>query len=239
MTMVREEENYERLKNLAFREGGRLFGVAEIGPLKDRFLLSAAEMDGLEYGISMAVLLSPAVLDGIQDHPTLLYKWHYRQANNLLDKIAFLITQDIVEQGFRALPIPASQIIDWDAQRGAVSHRIVGEAAGLGWRGRNNLLVNARYGSRLRLVSVLTDLPLKTDPPAEGGCGSCRRCIEVCPAGALGNDWDAYDLEKCLNLLKEFSKMRGIGQLICGVCVKACAGNIQTRTPIDSLEHAG
>ena len=239
MNMVREEENYERLKNLAFREGGRLFGVAEIGPLKDRFLLSAAELDGMDYGISMAVLLSPAVLAGIQDRPSLIYKWHYRQANNLLDKIAFLVTQDIVEQGFRALPIPASQIVDWDTQRGAVSHRIVGEAAGLGWRGRNNLLVNARYGSRLRLVSVLTDLPLRTDPPVEDACGSCKRCIKVCPAGALGNDSDAYDLEKCLTCLKEFAKMRGIGQLICGVCVKACTGTARKKNKKSSLGNEG
>ena len=216
--------HYQYLKKTVHDSGIKLFGVAEIDPVKDRFLLSAAELEGLKYGISMAVPLSEAVLNGIEDRPTLLYKWHYRQANNFLDRVAFLLSQHIMEEGFRALPIPASQIVDWEAQRGAVSHRMLAEAAGLGWRGRNNLLVNETYGSQTRLVSILTDIPLKADRPADGGCGSCRRCVTKCPVEALGESADDYRLDKCLDKLKEFAKIRGIGQYICGICVKACPG---------------
>ena len=227
--MSRENENYIGLKDLAFREGARLFGVTEIESLKGRFLLSPSELKGLAYGVSVGVPLSPAVLDGIDDRPTLIYKWHYRHTNNLLDIIALHLTQHIMELGFRALPIPSSQIVDWEAQKGAVSHRILGTAAGLGWRGKNNLLVNEKYGSQVRLVSILTDLPLKTDAPVDYGCETCSRCVETCPAGALGESSDAYDFDKCYALLKEFSKMRGIGQYICGVCVKACPGDVKTK----------
>ncbi len=223
--MLKGKENYDRLKDLAIGEGASLFGVAEIESFKERFLLSPSELNGLNYGISIGVALSPAVLAGIVDQPTMLYKWHYRQANNLLDRVAFLVTLDIMKLGFNALPIPASQIVDWEAQKGAVSHRTLGEAAGLGWRGRNNLLVNETYGSRIRLVSVLTDLPLKTDPSkSDQTCGSCKRCISLCPAGALDESPEQYDFDKCFNLLKNLSKLRGIGQYICGVCVKACPG---------------
>ena len=221
--------HYQELKKRALDSGIKLFGVAEIDPVKDRFLLSAAELEGQKYGICMAVPLSEAVLNGIEDRPTLLYKWHYRQANNFLDRIAFLLSQHIMADGFRALPIPASQIVDWDAQRGAVSHRILAEAAGLGWRGRNNLLVNERYGSYIRLVSILTDMPLKPDRPVDGECGSCKRCVTECPVGALGESPDDYRLDKCLNKLKEFAKIRGIGQYICGICVKACPGKSRNR----------
>lgn len=219
-----EKQNYDRLKEFSLNEGGTLFGVADIDPLKDRFLLFKAELEKLNRGITVGVVLSRAVLDGIVDRPTLLYKWHYRQANNLLDKIAFLLTQEILEMGFRALPIPASQIVEWDTQKGHVSHRTLGEAAGLGWRGKNNLLVNEKYGSQIRLVSVLTDIPLEIDQPMIGGCGSCSLCVSACPAGALGEDYDAYDFDKCFNHIKVFSKMPGIGQHICGICVKACTG---------------
>lgn len=222
--MVKEKDNYDNLREFALKEGGSLFGVAEIDPLKDRFLLSPKELNGLKYGVSIGVALSQAVLNGIEAQPTLLYKWHYRQANNLLDRIAFLLTQYIMQKDFQALPIPASQIVDWKAQKGAVSHRLLGEAAGLGWRGKNNLLVNEKVGAQLRLVSILTDWPLKIDRPVEQGCGSCSRCVSKCPAGALGESSDDYDFDKCYNLLKEFSKLRGIGQFICGVCVKACPG---------------
>jgi epoxyqueuosine reductase len=204
--------------------GGALFGVCEIDPFKDRFLLSTSELKGLRYGVVIGVVLSRAVFDGIKDSPTLLYKWHYRQANNLLDKIAFILSERICEKGFRALPVPASQVVDWEKQKGHVSHRILGEAAGLGWRGRNNLLVNEVYGSRIRLVSILTNLPLVPDHPVTLDCGSCNQCISACPVGALGDNPEQYDLNKCYDLLTEFSKRRGIGVHICGLCIKECPG---------------
>ena len=76
-------ENTLWLKELAQSEGGVLFGVCETGPFRDRFLLSLKELEGLEYAIVIGSVLSHAVLEGIEDRPTLLYKWHYRQANNL------------------------------------------------------------------------------------------------------------------------------------------------------------
>lgn len=224
MKMTVEERNYNELKELVFEKGITLFGVADLEPIKDRLLLSENELKGLKYGISMAVVLSKEVLEGIEEKPTILYKWHYRQANINLDNNAFLITQEIMRRGYKALPIAASQIIDWQKQLAHVSHRIVAEAAGLGWRGRNNLIVNEKYGSQIRLITVLTDIPLKTDKPVEFGCGTCRRCIDVCPVKALGETPDQYNFDLCFNQLKEFSKIQGVGQYICGICVKACYG---------------
>ena len=222
--MIQKEHHNDWVGNYIRAQGCSLFGVADLEPIKDRFLLSPEELKGMKFGISVATVLSRAVLDGIQDRPTLLYKWHYRQANNLLDKIAYGLTIQIIEKGFRAIPIPASQVIDWEKHRGHVSHRLVGEAAGLGWRGRNNLLVNEKYGSQIRLVTVLTDLPLVSNKPVDQDCGSCHRCVNLCPSGALGEDPKDYNLEKCYDCLTGFSKLRGIGMHICGICVKACFG---------------
>ncbi len=220
-----EQQNTRWLKDLAVGLGCALFGVTEIDQLKDRFLLSPSEINGLKSGISIGVVISPSVLNGIKDAPTLLYKWHYRQANNLLDKIAFILSQRIVEKGFRALPIPASQVVDWELQKGHVSHRVIAEEAGLGWRGRNNLLVNRVYGSQIRLASILTDYPLIKNSPVDGHCEECTVCVSACPAGALGMTPNEYDFDKCYGLLSEFSKKRGIGVHICGLCVKTCPGS--------------
>lgn len=218
------EVNYEELKEFALRNGMSLFGVAKFDPAEARSMLSEREGNDLPFAISMGVRLSRAVLDGIDDHPTLLYQWHYRQANYLLDRVAFQLSLLIQEKGARAVPIPASQIVDWENQRAHLSHKHVARLAGHGWIGRNNLLVNPRFGAQVRYVTVLTDLPLRTDEPVEGDCGDCRACVEACPAGALGETPEDYDFHRCFEKLKEFAREHRIGHYICGVCVKACPG---------------
>jgi epoxyqueuosine reductase QueG len=82
------------------------------------------------------------------------------------------------------------------------------------------VLVNAVHGARVRYATVLTDVPLLPDAPCDGSCGECRNCIDTCPAQAISEE--GYDKQQCLNKLKSFASARGIGQYICGVCVKAC-----------------
>jgi epoxyqueuosine reductase QueG len=122
------------------------------------------------------------------------------------------------------MPIPASQIVDWKTQRGHLSHKHVARAAGLGWIGRNNLLVNEKYGSRIRLVTILTNLPLISDTPSLKDCGTCRRCLSVCPAGAIAEQQEDFDHLRCYEQLKAFTKTLHFSHHICGVCVKACRG---------------
>jgi epoxyqueuosine reductase QueG len=100
----------------------------------------------------------------------------------------------------------------------------VARAAGLGWIGRNNLLVNETFGSRIRLVTILTDLPVEIRSPLERDCGPCRACIKVCPAGAIKERPEDFDHLRCYEQLKLFSKTLHLSQHICGICVKACRG---------------
>ena len=223
--MESRENNYLKLKDWVFKQGISFFGVTDIQPLKNDFLhLSRQLIDSFESGISMAVRLSDAVLDEVEDRPTQLYFHHYRQANFHLDRIAFRLVNFIQEEGSRALPIPASQIIDWERQKGHLSHKMVAQEAGLGWIGRNNLLVNPTCGARIRLVTVLTDLPLKHDQPVKDGCRECKKCLSVCPAGAIKERQEEFEHLKCFEQLRLFRKRDHIGQYICGVCVKACRG---------------
>ena len=217
------EINYQKLKNESKKWGGTLFGVAQFSPHYIKTCgLDQKLLDKLPFGISIGLRLADAVFEDLHDHPTLLYLHHYRQANYILDRIAFHGAALIQQLGGKALPVAASQIVDWDNQRAHLSHKGLAQAAGLGWLGRNNLIVNPNFGARIRLVSILTDLPLRTDQPLVETCGQCRQCIAVCPAGAIKEDVTGFDHLACFEKLKEFRKNYNVGQYICGVCQKAC-----------------
>lgn len=200
-----------------------LFGVAGLPPVEDA--VGEVDLTGLRSGISLGYKLSDVVLDGIVDHPTRTYQYHYRQANILLDQIGLRITGHLQQLGYRVFPVPSSQVVDWQGFTGHVSHKAVARLAGLGWVGRNNLLVNPVYGSRVRYASVLTDLVLPYDRPIEDGCGDCRQCVGACPGGAIGEDVSEFDLARCVETMDRLRKPANIGSRICGLCVKACTGN--------------
>ena len=104
----------------------------------------------------------------------------------------------------------------------------IAERAGLGQIGRHGLLVNKKYGSRIRLGAVTTDAELVQDGPVnfklEKVCEVCRKCADLCPAGAIPGgsiigDYAAQvrsiDHEACFSLWRKFGTD-------CGVCVSAC-----------------
>lgn len=221
--MEEKKQNYEELKRFVLDLGISVFGVADIIEERERFLLDRKTSVQFDRALSMGKrLLDPAIED-IEDRPTPLYFHHYRQLNFFLDRAAYLVATFIQEKAFKALPIPASQTVDWKNQKGHLSHKRIGELAGLGWIGRNNLLVNPKWGARFRLVTVLVDMPLEADKPLEEDCGDCRMCLSVCPAQAIKRKED-FDHWACYEKLKDFHKLPLIGQHICGICVKACYG---------------
>jgi epoxyqueuosine reductase QueG len=184
--------------------------------------------DSAPLAVVIGLRVSRAVLSTLEDGPNLLYFHHYRQVNAQLDRAATTISAGIERQGYWALPIPASQVVDWENMAGQVSHKAIAHLAGLGWRGRNNLLVTPQLGSQVRLTTILTDLPSAPDHPLEGDCGSCHRCVAVCPAKAIGETPAEFDMPACHEKLSEFRKTRRVQQHICGVCVKTSPGPIHT-----------
>ena len=219
-----KNKNYLSLKKFCLDSGVDLFGVADISKIKNGFALSRETLGKLDKAVCLGMRLSASVLEEIMDAPTRLYFHHYRTANVFLDQAAIRIVNFIQRKGYSALPIPASQILDWKNQKAHLSHKELAILAGLGWLGRNNLLVSKRLGSQLRLVSILTDMPLKLDRKAEENCGACRLCVTVCPAAAIKDNPSDFDHIKCFEKLKEFQKLRLTDQYICGVCVNACRG---------------
>jgi len=218
---------YKKLRETALSMGASLFGVADLHRVRaDTDLLNRC-YDIYSRGISVGVKLDESSLNGIDREPTLQYSREYLRVNTVLDSIAEALTDQLRATGATAEAIPASEVIDWENLRGHLPHKLIGRYAGLGWIGRNILLVNPMFGARVRYVTVLTDAELRADSPIEDDCGACVKCRVVCPARAVAAEPSQFDLRACFNKLAEFNEVLGAPNFICGVCIKACRGKTE------------
>lgn len=214
------------MQTLAQELGANLFGCCQ---LPSPPLSSQPE---LRFAISIAVKLSDAVLKTIDNAPSFVYFQHYRTANALLDTIAFRLANALEERGYSALPIAASQSLGKNnPYRGVIPHKTAAVLSGLGFVGKSGLFLSEKYGSKVRLATVLTNAPLeRLSPIIENGCGDCNLCVKACPAGAIfgvlpsKNNERNYDAEKCSRYMKEHFQDVGRGS-VCGVCINVCPKN--------------
>ena len=213
------------IKALLEGMGADAWGVAPLAAY-DRQLLALGEgvREKYPFAISFGLLVPKGVLETLTDGPTLFYLHHYRQVNYRLDTVAYELARALEAKGAAALPFAASQMVDWQGQRGHISHKHVAAAAGLGWIGRNNLLVHPRFGARLRLNTVLTDMDLSPGALLDFGCGRCAACGQACPVSSIAPEPAAFDHKGCYAMLQEFKNKRNLGHHICGLCVRACGG---------------
>ncbi len=123
------------------------------------------------------------------------------------------------------------------------THKIAATSAGIGWIGKNGLLISPEYGPRLSLATVLTDAPLVPDRPIlKSQCDSCDLCRDYCPSGAItGKEWSREDpyvelIKKalCDNYKKKIKTIEGKPN--CGLCINICPYGRKSNIRVQGLQ---
>jgi epoxyqueuosine reductase len=139
-----------------------------------------------------------------------------------LQKLADRIATEVGEFGYRVF-VDSAPVLE----------RALARNAGLGWIGKNACLIDRNSGSWFFLGEIYTDLPLPVDAPASAHCGTCTRCIEVCPTQAIVAP-NRIDARRCISYLtieahgaipEEFRAAIGNRIFGCDDCQLACPWN--------------
>lgn len=234
-------------------KGADVCGIADLTVAAD-FVRANYGEKFLKYprAVSFALFFPKEVVNEQLDGPTRNYETIYMMLNREIERISTAVAIKLQRAGYGAYPLDATdyrpaphpaklhyavaaadeageklskigfEIID------VFSHRLAAAHAGLGWIGKSCSIINPEVGPRLRLGTVLTDAPFEPDAPIENRCGSCRTCINACPARALhGRGFDPdeplsarFDVQKCYEFFDKMEAVYGVG--ICGLCLGAC-----------------
>ena len=147
---------------------------------------------------------------------------YHKLIRNRLQKLADRIAEKTGPFGYRAF-VDSAPVLE----------RALARDAGLGWIGKHSCLINRSAGSWFFLGEIYTDLPLPVDVPASAHCGTCTRCIEVCPTGAIVAPY-RVDARRCISYLtielreaipEELRPLIGNRIFGCDDCQLACPWN--------------
>ena len=204
--------------------GASLVGFADLNNF------NASLCNNMKYGIAFAIKMDPRIIKGINEGPTETYYEEYKKINKVLDDIAISCVKYIEQQGYDGIAQTSTYVSSDDNLTTSLPHKTVATRAGLGWIGRDALLITEEYGSAVRISSVLTNMPLITDTPInESRCGKCSKCVDACPASAItGTLWNVnstreelLDPFKCRQKARELLKQKiGIEGSLCGKCIE-------------------
>jgi epoxyqueuosine reductase len=216
----------EEITGWLMSQGASIVGFADLKEIDSK------ARDGFPYGISIAIALNPRIMSAIKKGPTRAYYDEYVRVNDKLDNLGQAAVVWLQEKGYQAQACPATFEEDRANLAAKLPHKTVATRAGLGWLGKCALLITKRFGSALRLTTVLTDAPVDAGKEVNDSlCGHCTHCIDACPARAhTGELWQPgmprealYNAFKCREMARGLSK-KSFGEevSICGLCIVAC-----------------
>ncbi|MBI5593060.1 MAG: epoxyqueuosine reductase [Deltaproteobacteria bacterium] len=225
-----------QLHDSALTWGADYFGIADLSPARNAILeQGGTEIAEYPRSISIGIALLHPIVDQLmrrQERAAAVnYRSHgYDVINLRLDEITSRMASVLQRGGHSAFPVPAAKRVDDDRICAIFSHKLSAHLAGLGWIGKNCLLITPDMGPRVRWATVLTDAPLAASgQPMDERCGDCRECADICPVRAFtgqafqaGEPRDArFDARKCDRYFK-YMKENDAETAVCGLCLYTC-----------------
>jgi epoxyqueuosine reductase QueG len=176
---------------------------------------------GIAYSERAINCIDVKLSDGTVDKDTWnMYAREYSKLNSFLNDISKGL-RDLLNGVFIPATVEGIAVKNVEQYYDmTVSHRVVAENAGLGWRGKNELIVNERFSCALRFASVVTDLPMIHGRKLEVSCRECEACIKACPFLRNKDKLENYR-ESCRRYIVQL----GLQRKVCGKCIKACYRN--------------
>ncbi|MHA1389882.1 MAG: hypothetical protein ACTSUZ_02740 [Candidatus Thorarchaeota archaeon] len=180
--------------------------------------------------ICIAVAYRDPIIDHIDDNQSgkidyvlwNKYAEEYDRINQVLNRMAPAISSH-----FGGIPLKATiggmkREVEhvWEYWPLVVSHRVVAENAGIGWRGKNQLIIHEKFSCAIRFASIITSMPFEHGERMESMCGDCTACEDAC--GFIRHRDILPDYRENCHRYIQFLKSKGIEKDICGKCIKAC-----------------
>lgn len=228
----------ENLKRRIREWGADIVGIGDLTQEEEREALSG-EFKHFTRAISIAIHChtsgnSRPSQSAIDDHERMgKYIEKNEDVTKKLNLILDKTSKHIKKQGYKCLALPPVRNTDdrrfVSALFNLFPHRMAATSSGLGWIGKNGMLINGEYGPNLVWATILTDAGLApTAPSLDSQCADCRLCQTACPVGAIpGINWRRADGNRELIDTKTCEAfMRGnaerYGRPVCGICFMAC-----------------
>lgn len=234
----------EQVVKFTKKKGADLVGIASVDDIENEPKLLCKPkyfVPEAESVISIALKVNDAILDfglasNVHERADLYSDHHEVYAQtlegylkfynyNLLDYIAIETSKHLESLGYKSFPIQA-RVTDWLEVKGVFPHKLAAVAAGIGTVGKCSLVITPEYGPRVRLVSLVTEAPLKSTGPSKSTtaniCRDCTKCIDICPINALkyGRQMPVATIDK-MRCWKLTLKGR------CGLCMAICPYGIK------------
>jgi epoxyqueuosine reductase len=213
----------DKLGAILYENGASLVGFADLKNVAD---------SGMPFGVSVAIALPKEVVKSIHDGPNLDYYHVYYDFNDKLDSLVSIGEKFLTEKGYRAYAQTTSKVQESDYYRTTLPHKTVATNAGLGWIGKCALLVTEKYGSAVRISSLITNAELACAAPVTvSKCGNCLICANACPGKAVsGKQWNPgldrdefFNPALCRKKAREIARNRIEKEItLCGKCIEIC-----------------
>lgn len=178
-------ELFSAIEVAAKEAGAARVGFANISALRT---MQVGDHQVFEFPSAISVMVEIPI-DAVRcslDSPSEELRSAYKQCNMKLKKAEEKVVETLKAAGYDARLIDPSERVNKEMLLGAISHKAVARLAGLGWIGKNGLIVTEDFGPRLRMGTVLTNMPVAKNPaPQTNDCGECTACVDNCPMKVL------------------------------------------------------